>query len=187
MTKNANRRTWLSAIVPSAADAVVSRVEARLGQALPPQRRPPGAVAEAQLLELCTRCDDCADACPHGAILKFTEKAGPLLEATPVLRPETVACHMCEGFPCAQACRTGALVQPFALTWPLGTVRVRRDRCFTFLGPECGACVGVCPDGAEGISLAGTHPVVDPELCVGCGKCIHVCPTMPKAIEMVPL
>lgn len=184
--ENVGRRRWLSGILPTAADAVVSTVEARL-ESFPPQRRPPGAVSEGRFLRLCTRCDECVEACPHGAVLKFTDAAPPPLAGTPVLRPDRRACHMCEGYPCAAACPEGALAPPEVTPWPLGRVAIARDRCIAYMGPECGACVGVCPEGLAAIRLVAWRPVVDADRCVGCGLCIEACPTRPAAIELEPL
>jgi len=94
---------------------------------------------------------------------------------------------MCEGFPCAAACESGALVVPTERLVRLGRVRIATDRCFTYMGPECGACAGICPEGVEAIRMVGTHPEVDDASCIGCGLCIDACPTLPAAIEMVPM
>ena len=69
----------------------------------------------------------------------------------------------------------------------LAAFMAAKDRCIAFMGPECGACIGVCPEATPGIALQAWKPVVDAQACVGCGKCIHVCPTSPPALEMVPL
>src|SRR5881628_4218278 len=46
--------------------------------------RPPGAVDETLFLDRCTRCSDCAKACPHGSIV-FHQQDG-----TPVIFPDQV-------------------------------------------------------------------------------------------------
>jgi len=93
---------------------------------------------------------------------------------------------MCDGFPCASACETPALEVPLERTVKLGRVQLVEQRCITFAGPECGACVGVCPPGVDAIGLDGCKPVIDGAQCVGCGLCIEACPTLPAAIEMLP-
>lgn len=180
------RRGWLAALIPSAVDAVAGAVEARIAPSDPVRRRPPGAVAESRFLALCTRCDACVEACPHEAVHRYVPTAGELAK-TPVMRPDNRACHMCEGFPCAAACETGALVVPETRLVTLGAVRVNEGHCFTFLGPECGACAGLCPTDAPALTMRGTRPFVNEDLCVGCGLCIEACPTRPKAIELLPL
>jgi MauM/NapG family ferredoxin protein len=175
-------------VLPAAADVAATAAGVSLAASAAPQRRPPGACDdEASFLALCTRCDLCIDACPHGAILKFTDKAKPALRNTPVMRPERRACEMCEGYPCAQACPEGALTVPAERLCRLGSVRIAAERCIAYMGPECGACVGICPDNVPGIRLLAWRPEVDSRTCVGCGRCIHACPTSPPAIEMVPL
>ncbi|MBO33297.1 MAG: 4Fe-4S ferredoxin [Rhodospirillaceae bacterium] len=181
-----SRRKWMSGLVPSAVNAVAGAVERTLEKAAPPRRRPPGAVAEPLFLTSCSRCGDCATACPQGAIYIFLEDSG-LLAGTPVLNPDLRACAMCDGFPCAAACKEQALEVPRESTWPLGKVRIREDLCIAFKGPECGACVGLCPGELEAISLVRWKPQLDQERCVGCGICIQECPVMPKAIVLEPL
>ncbi|MEZ4340441.1 MAG: 4Fe-4S binding protein [Sandaracinaceae bacterium] len=180
------RRGWLMGLVPSLVDALAERVEERVLAPLPRRRRPPGAVPEARFLALCTRCDACVEACPHGAVFRYVKTAGELAR-TPVLRPDRQACHMCEGFPCAAACETGALAVPTARAVSLGVVRIDEGRCFTFLGPECGACGGLCPTDRPAIVFSDSTPRLIDEHCVGCGLCIGACPTRPPAIEILPL
>ena len=178
------RRRWLGALLPTVADTVTRAVAPSFE--LEAQRRPPGACPEPLFLKRCTRCGDCVKACPHDAVHVFSEQAGALA-GTPVMVPEQRACHMCDGFPCAAACEEGALSSPASALWPLGKVRIEAGRCIAFAGPECGACVGVCPGGLVSIRLERWRPELDPETCVGCGLCIEACPTTPPAIEMLPL
>lgn len=180
------RREWLRRLAPAAVDAVSREVERAIERRLPAQRRPPGAVSEALFQVLCTRCGDCAKACPHAAIHTFTEEAG-VDAGTPVMRPELRGCHMCDGFPCAEACGEGALVMPEEPAWPLGSVRIDEGRCIAFAGPECGACAERCPPGVSALRIERWRPVLDDAACVGCGLCIESCPTSPPAIELLPL
>jgi len=48
-------------------------------------------------------------------------------------------------------------------------VVVNRDKC-----GYCGACVGVCPNGA--IELDETIIQVNPQECTYCGICAKICP-----------
>ena len=152
------------------------------------RQRPPGAVQETRFLELCTRCDECVEACPHGAILKYNHHAPFHLQGTPVIRPHLRACHMCEDFPCAKACSQGALQElPLGKAWRLGKAEIDPERCIAYLGPECGACRDQCPIGIRGLYLVGERPHIDESQCVGCGLCLESCVTTPSAIKVVPL
>ena len=70
--------------------------------------RPPGAIAETDFLEACTRCGDCARACPHDAIREAPARMREA-ERTPFIDPHRSPCLMCEELPCIAACETGAL------------------------------------------------------------------------------
>lgn len=142
--------------------------------------RPPGAVSEFLFNARCTKCDKCIDACPFGAI-------GPLPDGpsagTPAMNPNVAACHLCEDMPCITACKDDALrmVEPHQVI--LGIAMVQQDKCFAFMGPECGACVPVCPISA--ITKDRERPVIDAEICNGCGLCREACPVWGKAINVV--
>ena len=187
MSDSVSRRDLFRRLIPKAAKVVVETVESKLPSMHPPQRRPPGARSESLFLSLCTRCHKCYDACPHAAIHLFPEDTGELA-GTPVMVPDSRACHLCEDYPCATSCPEEALIMPGERLWPLGKVVLNEEHCFAFKGPECGACVGLCPPGAEAaLKQIRWKPVFEAEPCVGCGLCIEACPTMPKAIELVPL
>ena len=152
----------------------------------PKRRRPPGAVPESDFLAGCTACGDCVVACPHNAIHTLAEWVEPGAH-TPVMVPENRPCHMCEGFPCAQACPEGVLKVPETPAVKLGEAVIDPTRCLPYIGPECGACAGLCPSGVDALRIKADLPVLDGDACVGCGLCIGACPTRPAAIEMVPL
>lgn len=175
-----SRRRWLRGLLPLAADVVATVAEA--GDVGPV--RPPGALREVDFLALCTRCGDCADACPHGTVFTFNEDQGSLA-GTPVLFTEERPCRLCDGFPCVVACEPGALKQPQPGSIRLGSARIDEKRCLPFSGPECGACAGLCPT-ATALTLQRGKPHIDPETCTGCGMCIAACPMSPSAIEALP-
>jgi len=164
------RRKWLTELVPKP-------------QPPKPRRRPPGAVDEATFLERCDGCGDCVEACPHDAIFTYVPTAR-IVGGTPVMKPELRSCHMCDGFPCSTSCPTGALLP--VSSWWLGEVRVSEAHCFTYRGPECGACADLCPTETMALTMRGLHPHLTREHCVGCGLCIEACPTTPKAIALLP-
>lgn len=178
MAVNLNRRGLLFGLLPKAMDAAVDSIDRRLTHYL----RPPGALSEAEFLTHCTRCDACAKACPHFAIFTLTKEAG-LAAHTPIMAPDEKACHMCSDFPCITACEPKALILlEDAPPKPLGYVSINKDTCFTFRGPECGACAGLCPTPVQALKIFLNKPKVDASLCIGCGLCIEACPTTPSSI-----
>ncbi|MCB9765215.1 MAG: 4Fe-4S binding protein [Alphaproteobacteria bacterium] len=155
----------------------------RLGEADPDGPgwpRPPGALSEADFLRACTRCGDCIEACPHGAI--GTLPSGPTA-GTPAMNPNVAPCHLCEDTPCITACEDGALAPVGAAGILLGIAMVDPERCLPFRGPECGACRNSCPVGALHTSLG--RPSIDSKVCNGCGLCRADCPVWDKAIEII--
>ena len=151
--------------------------------------RPPGALAEADFLLACTRCGDCASACPHFAIRPAGADAGPAVD-TPHILPEVAACYLCEDLPCVQACGEGALLPP-AGGWAgvrLGTAVLQPNRCVAVQGEPCDICVQCCPypDLAIRADPADGRPIIDPEACSGCGVCVQVCPVRPAALSIRP-
>jgi ferredoxin-type protein NapG len=143
--------------------------------------RPPGAVEESLFLERCTRCNDCAKACPHGAIV-FDQQNG-----SPVIFPDLVACQVCEDFPCISACKTDALIMVRdRREVRMGLALVSERACTA--GQGCHACVSCCPTQALSMDFEGMRLVVASEHCVGCGMCQQICKTVNDrlAIKVTP-
>lgn len=145
----------------------------------------------------CTRCGECVTACPHRAIFLFNDDQGEL-SRTPVMMPDERPCHLCAELFCVASCASLALVPPTgpledggdsaaAGRLSLGTVVINESDCLAFKGPECGACVGLCPREASAISAVRWRPQLDASACLGCGLCIEACPTEPKAIVLRPV
>lgn len=139
--------------------------------------RPPGAVEESLFLERCTRCADCAKACPFGSI-KFD-----LRDGTPVIFPDEIPCYLCEDFPCIASCETDALL-------PVGSreevkmgvaVVIHRD-CTA--GQGCNACVSQCPTHAITMNFDAFRILVSADGCVGCGICEQTCKTVNDTIAI---
>ncbi len=147
-----------------------------------PLLRPPGALAEPDFLQACTRCGECIEACPHDAIRSATHRLRAAA-GTPVVEPQRAPCLLCEDFPCVASCEPRAL-RGDALA-VLGVARVQALDCLNRLGSPCSVCVERCPvPGA--IAFAGDVPEVEESLCTGCGQCQHACPAPQNAILMLP-
>lgn len=148
--------------------------------------RPPGAVAEAAFLNLCTRCDDCVKACPEWVVRKTGPEFGKRLEGYPMLMPAQNPCVFCTGLPCIAACKTGALVPPAAGAFVrIGLAVVDNARCYMGQGQPCDYCVKECPVKPKAISVAarGLSAGVNADLCTGCGECAQICPANAISIE----
>lgn len=147
----------------------------------PPVRRdwlrPPGAVEEALFLERCTRCNDCAKACPHHSI-QFDRRDG-----SPVIFPDQEPCHLCEEFPCIAACATDALMPVGApREVRMGLAVVSHRLCMASQG--CHACVSQCPTRALSLDFSDMRLVVAKDCCVGCGLCEQICKTVNDKIAI---
>lgn len=152
--------------------------------AIPPRTdglRPPGAVEEALFLERCTRCADCAKACPYGAIT-FDQRNG-----TPVIFPDQVPCYLCNDFPCIAACGTEALSPVAGVQHVRMGLAVVSHRLCT-AGQGCHACASKCPTQALGMDFDSLRLLVASEKCVGCGQCEQICKTVNDhiAIKVTP-
>ncbi len=147
-----------------------------------PLLRPPGAIAEPDFLATCTRCNDCAEACPHDAIHPAPERLRDAA-GTPWIDPLTEPCRLCDDLPCIAACEPRAL-RPEAPA-ALGTARIQVLDCLNQLGTTCSVCLERCPvPGA--IESVGAVPSVSEALCTGCGICQSVCPAPSNAVLILP-
>lgn len=157
-----------------------------------PVLRPPGAVAEPDFLQLCTRCDACVAACPHDAIARaparFREAAG-----TPMIDAAVEACRMCADTPCIGACPTQALsavpTMPATEARParhkIGLAMIQQFSCLAWNHSFCSVCVERCPED-DAIEVVHGKPRILAENCTGCGICHSVCPAPINAILLMP-
>lgn len=153
--------------------------------------RPPGALAEDEFLDACTRCFKCANACPNQCIKFHGLGAGIHKMFTPYIKARTRGCTLCGE--CARVCPTGAL-RPFGKTqddWvagiKMGTARVNKAMCYSFHGRTCGACYRACPLAGTAMKIGMFEtPLVQPDGCVGCGLCEQACLHLPQAIRVIP-
>lgn len=151
-----------------------SFLRGRLSRTEPPRMRPPGAVAA--FSDLCTRCGDCARACPEAIIVRHPS-------GDPVVDFSKGACTFCNA--CAEACETGALVAGTPPDWPWRAVI--GDSCLSLNGISCRACEDACEPRAIRFRLmtAGrAAPILDPDQCTGCGECASTCPAAAVSFDM---
>lgn len=147
-----------------------------------PFHRPPGAIEERAFLERCTRCGECATACPHDAIQEVAARFGSAAK-TPVIRPVESPCRMCADTPCITACTVGALTK--AIPIKMGLARINTMECLAYQRQTCSVCYEQCPV-AGAIRLEAGQPVVNADVCTGCGVCAYACPAPRNAIVLMP-
>ena len=148
--------------------------------------RPPGALAEPEFREACTRCDACVLACPHHAIKKAGGELGADLEGTPVILPKQQPCWLCTDLPCIACCEPQAL-QPLhhRSDARLATIAVDAASCYSAQGNPCEVCADNCPvPGAIRVPFREV-PAVDESRCTGCSACAWLCPA--DAIQVLQL
>jgi ferredoxin-type protein NapG len=188
------RRDFLRFGVSKAAEAVVEVAGIKHRDVAVSWIRPPFALAEAEFLQACTRCDLCIEACPHNVIFKLRPHVGLMAQGTPALDLTARGCHLCEDWPCVTVCEPKALAlsglsdsdEEVELPNPdkLAVVTINEETCLPYSGPECGACAGSCPV-PDALTWEGsTKPVIDQALCVGCAMCREACIVDPKAVDL---
>ena len=149
--------------------------------------RPPGAVRKQEFLALCTKCDECLKACPHGSIRKLN-KDFDIADGTPIILPDERPCYLCDNFPCITACEEGALKGVGDKEdVNMGKAYINESNCMAWGAQFCEHCARNCPVSGA-IYLEEGKPVVRRDRCVGCGICENVCNTVnqPLAIKVVP-
>ena len=133
------------------------------------QQRPPWALPEAHFTAVCTRCGDCARACPT-RIIRQGDGGYPTVDFS------QRECTFCGD--CAAACRPLALAGDGLPAWPYKALI--NASCLTQRGVECRVCGDFCD--VRAILFApriGSAPLpsIDTDACTGCGACVAPCPT----------
>lgn len=189
-----DRRGFFTQLLKKTAKSALAEADRRVGVKAAHWIRPPYAKTELDFLLACSRCGDCLPACPHHTVFALPARLGAQVAGTPALDLLVNACHLCEDWPCVQACETGALsfpaceedapdeaVQEKPPLPVLARARIDTHSCLPYRGPECGACEASCPvPGALVFELA--RPRIDETLCTGCALCRQACVTEPKSV-----
>ncbi len=174
----------------------------------PARIRPPGALAEDDLLARCIKCGACMKVCPTGGLQPALHEAGLEGLWTPMLVPRLGYCeHACVA--CGQVCPTGAIRElvldekvgapPNNEPVRIGTAFFDHGRCLPWaMDTPCIVCEEVCPTSPKAIyfkretvitrageALELKRPYVDPAQCIGCGTCEHHCPVFDQAAVRV--
>lgn len=199
-----DRRDFFRRSLGKATEVAVKVADKRVSEKAKHWIRPPYAIPELDFLLGCTRCDACIEACPHDIIFPLAARLGADVANTPALDLLKKGCHLCEDWPCVNACEPEVLtfldkesesidyseavkadtiksriVEKFA------NAKIDESVCLPFSGPECGACVSVCSvEGA--LTLVQEKPVIDQNLCVGCAMCREACIVEDKAVSITP-
>ena len=148
--------------------------------------RPPGALAEDELVTACVRCGECMKVCPTNTLQPAVGEGGLEALGTPVVVPRVGPCMQpCDL--CGRVCPVRA-IEPFAVEEKshlfLGTASVNHSQCIAWsAGRACMVCDEACPYDAISASISDdevARPVVDERICVGCGMCEYVCPVEPR-------
>ncbi len=188
-----DRRQFLMRGVKNVTETVVEVAEQRIKKQVS-WIRPPFAVPEFEFVLQCDRCGECIAACPYQVIFPLPMKKGAQVAATPAMDILNKACHLCEQWPCVNACTPHALMipdtdsesgdVPHELPLPkMAIAFVNTTHCLPYQGPECGACAASCPI-PQTLCWDKEQPHIVAETCVGCGLCREACIANPKAIEI---
>ncbi len=173
-------RVLASNLLPGKSGASASSTKAKpsppeQAPSLRPWLRPPGALAEPDFLEKCTRCTDCAEACPYDSIRRLGPEFGPAA-GTPAIIPTESPCYLCQDTPCIPACPDGALVMLPVAQVSIGTALIDLNACYVSQGQRCNYCVKRCPLGQSAIAFDPNGLPSIEDGCVGCGVCAYLCP-----------
>jgi len=198
-----SRRLFLGSVVTGMALPLVSgAVHAARG--LPPDLiRPPGALPEAEFLDLCVRCAECMKVCTTNALQPVLFEAGLDGAFSPRFMGRIGYCeYNCTL--CSQVCPTGAIALlplPEKQKFIMAKAVFDKELCLPFKKAEsCITCEEHCPLPEKAIlfkDVEVTHPVTKQRvivkqpyivwsLCIGCGICETKCPIEGKsAVRMI--
>ena len=194
-----DRRSFFTQGAGKVAQKVTQHAAEKARQSSTRWIRPPFAIEELDFLISCNRCGDCIAACPHQIIFPLSAKLGVKVVATPAMDLINQGCHLCEDWPCVNACEKDVLTIPNEENSEnenkkeseviadknlpnIAKVFINEATCLPYSGPECGAC-RVCP--VEGAMIWDMEkPSINMSLCTGCAMCREACIVTPKAINV---
>jgi polyferredoxin len=182
--KGLTRRQFLQGTAAAAAGLVLMPLTRLEPRRLP--LRPPGALLEAQFLDMCIACQECIRVCPtHGLQAAFLQSGLSGL-GMPVLVPRLGGCSLgisCTHL-CQQVCPVDAILPVNPQDFKIGRAKVDHTLCLAWdQGVKCLVCVEACQYHAA-IPHQG-RVGVDASKCVGCGFCESGCPVPGSAIHVL--
>ncbi|MCK5903196.1 MAG: ferredoxin-type protein NapF [Cocleimonas sp.] len=134
--------------------------------------RPPWSRSIDSFIEHCTRCDDCAEACPENIIIKG-DGGYPEVDFS---RGECTFCKQC-----VEGCTADAFStknNTINSAWALQAKVL--STCLSINKVTCRSCGDHCDAGAIRFQLkvgGVAIPIIENEHCTGCGACVYVCPS----------
>ncbi len=186
-----DRRAFFSSAFRKTTREAVKRIDAKVESDASRWIRPPFALPELEFLLSCTRCDACIEACSYRVLFPLSARLGASVGATPAMDLVNKSCHLCQDWPCVNACEAGALAIPEstgdseAAPLPvLALALINTQTCLPYSGPECGACGSSCPV-PDALLWDQQRPCIDAQKCIGCGLCREACIVDPSAISII--
>ncbi len=191
-----DRRMVLFSLGAAAAGVSIFQRDFSAGQTHPHLIRPPG-VRDAELLQQCIRCGECAEVCPTNAIQPSITESGLEGLWTPILIPRTGYCdYSCNA--CGTVCPVEAipaLAVAEKRQQVIGKAYINTNRCIPWADQEdCIVCEEMCPIPEKAILLQEEtvqrptgevatvlRPYVVRDRCIGCGICENKCPVAGEA------
>lgn len=180
-----SRRQFLQGVAAVTAGLAVTPLILLERRAAP--LRPPGALPEAQFLNVCIACQECIRVCPTRGLQAAFLQTGVSKLGMPVLVPRLGGCSLgvsCDHL-CEKVCPVDAILPVTQEDLKIGTAQVDHSLCLAWdQGVKCLVCVEACQYKAA-IPHQG-RITVDPDKCVGCGFCESGCPVPGSAIHVFP-
>ncbi|MEH6495130.1 MAG: ferredoxin-type protein NapF [Pseudomonas marincola] len=131
------------------------------------------------ILNACSQCDECQDACLENIIVKNKD-------GFPTVDFSNGACTFCSD--CVKICPEPVFdltaINPQS-AWNLKAVIA--DDCLAKNAVQCQSCQDHCEVQAIGfhyVTSAIPTPVISLEDCTGCGACVSICPS--SSIAVIP-